>query len=98
MMKLHSEVELALSATKQKVANCTQVGRPGNGNPAGPEALPRTASHKADSRSRGTVRHSKPGRPSPVADFAATDKAYPHRFRPDNRQNSSENSVSLNYL
>jgi hypothetical protein len=36
------------------------------------------------------VRHSKPGRPNPVAEFAATGKAYLPAFRHNNRHNLSE--------
>jgi len=41
------------------------------------------------------VRHSKPGRPNPVAEFAATGKAYLPAFRHNNRQYLSESSSNI---
>ena len=58
-------------------------------NPAGPKPSHAQLAMKQARK----VRHSKPGRPNPVAEFAATPKAYRFGFRRDNRQNLSESSL-----
>src|SRR5690606_14069695 len=80
--------EFARTATKQlggePYAGCSTR----EWNPAGPKASRAQLAMKQARK----VRHSKPGRPNPFAEFAATLKAYLPNFRDDNRQSLSESS------
>ena len=76
--------EFATTATKQVGGKPYAGWSTREWNPAGPKPSHAQLAMKQALK----VRHSKPGRPNPFAEFAATPKAYIPRFRNNNRHNA----------